>query len=349
MNILLTSVGRRSYLVNYFRAALNGRGQVFATDTTLASAGAIAADKAFLVPPANDPSYVETLLKICVEHKVRAVLSLHDWEAPFLAASADRFKDHGIVLVMSRPEVIALCLDKYRTYEFAHEHGLPTPLTFTKIGDARQALSAGRMSFPVVLKPRRGQGSVGLNIIEEDWELETCHRRGLRTCARMKSNDVLSQDGDEAMLIQEFVHGAEYGLDVVNDLAGRFVCCLVKRKIAMRAGETDSAETVRSDVLEAYGRTLGQLLGHVGVLDVDVILVGQTPHLLELNPRFGGHYPFAHVAGADIPAAIVAWLSGEPPREEWLRARPGVTSSKGITLELTPQVESGNASTSSLG
>jgi carbamoyl-phosphate synthase large subunit len=52
--------------------------------------------------------------------------------------------------------------------------------------------------------------------------------------------------------------------------------------------------------------------------------------VLELNCRFGGGYPFTHLAGANFPAALVAWLRGETPRAEWLQARAGVTGLKTI-------------------
>jgi len=73
---------------------------------------------------------------------------------------------------------------------------------------------------------------------------------------------------------------------------------------------------------------IGSILGHVGNLDCDVIVEESTPYILEMNPRFGGGYPFLHVAGANIPAALLAWASGERAQEEWLRVRSGVRASK---------------------
>jgi carbamoyl-phosphate synthase large subunit len=336
VNVLLTSVGRRTYLVEYFRQALAGRGKVFAANTISEVPGMSVADKGFVVPPASDPGYAQAVLRICIDHNVRVVFSLHDWEAPFLAAAAERFRQRGIVLGVSDAEIIELCLDKCKTGGFAHDHGFAFPTTVTTLAAAREALSSGRLRFPLVMKPRRGQGSIGLDIVEEEWELELCHRRGLRNCLRMSSNGLLARDGDESLLIQEHVEGTEYGLDVVNDLAGRFACCFVKRKLGMRAGETDAAETVSSDLLEAFGRRLGESLHHIGMLDVDVILRRDTPYLLEMNPRFGGHYPFSHAAGANIPAALIAWVSGEPVRAEWLRVQPGIKYFKGLSLIKAP-------------
>jgi carbamoyl-phosphate synthase large subunit len=332
MNVLLTSVGRRTYLVEFFREALQGSGKVLATNTTMSASGMMLADGAFVVPPPTDPAYISEILDICVRHNIRAVFSLHDWEAPFLSAHADQFRERGIQLAVSKPEVIQLCLDKYETYQFALKNELAVPKTTVNLSGAKQSLLDGSLRFPLIVKPRCGQGSIGLEMVEEEWELEACHRRGIQTCIKMSSNGLLPQDGQEAMLIQERVAGVEYGLDVVNDFNGRFACCLVKRKLEMRAGETDSAETVRDESLEIYGRKLGELLGHIGVLDVDIIVSDGVPYLIEMNPRFGGHYPFSHAAGANIPAAMIAWLSGRLPQEAWLRVEPGVRCFKGVSL-----------------
>jgi len=331
MNVLLTSVGRRTYLVEYFQEALRGRGKVIVANTTFDASGMLVADAACLLPPPTNPAYIDEVLNICAAHDVGLVLSLHDWEAPFLAACADRFHSCGILLAVSRPDVIELCLSKFKTYEFAKRHALATPTTVTSLAAAIESLKSGELKFPLIVKPCRGQGSIGLNVAENESELEFYVGRCLRVCAQIPSNKLLHQDGDEAILIQEHLTGIEYGLDVLNDFEGRFVCCLVKRKFALRAGETDVAETVRSPVLEKLGRRIGELVGHVGMLDVDVIMVRDMPYLLELNPRIGGHYLFSHAAGANIPAAMIAMALGEQPKKEWLRVQPGVKCFKGIT------------------
>jgi carbamoyl-phosphate synthase large subunit len=130
------------------------------------------------------------------------------------------------------------------------------------------------------------------------------------------------------VLIQECLTGEEYGLDVINDLDGTYVTTFAKRKLKMRAGETDRSTTVQSDRLSAVGRTIGRMLGHVGNLDCDVFLNETGCYVLEMNPRFGGGYPFSHIAGANLPAALIAWARGEEPHPSWFQIEPGVTASK---------------------
>ena len=76
------------------------------------------------------------------------------------------------------------------------------------------------------------------------------------------------------------------------------------------------------------GRAIGRQLGHVGLLDCDVFVGEKGVVVLEMNPRFGGGYPFSHVAGANLPACLVAWALGEPLDPGWLSVQPNVTASK---------------------
>jgi carbamoyl-phosphate synthase large subunit len=114
----------------------------------------------------------------------------------------------------------------------------------------------------------------------------------------------------------------------VNDLNGNHVCVFVKHKLAMRAGETDRALTIENDELEAIGATIGRGLRHIGNLDCDVLAGENGFATLEINPRFGGGYPFSHAAGANLPAALIAWANGAEPNADWLAVTPNVTASK---------------------
>ena len=131
--------------------------------------------------------------------------------------------------------------------------------------------------------------------------------------------------------------GQEFGLDVINDLRDEYVCSFAKHKVSMRSGETDEAATVDMPEIEEIGRLIGTKLRHTGILDADIIRSGDRLCLLEMNPRFGGGYPFSHLAGANIPAALVAWAEGRTPEPTWLQISPGIRAYK----EIVPTVIAG--------
>ncbi|MCW0212444.1 MAG: ATP-grasp domain-containing protein [Pseudonocardia sp.] len=327
-NVLLTCAGRRNYLVEYFRDAVRGTGRVLAADTDPDAPAMQEADTALVVPPVGRPDYVDHLLALCAEHRVRLVVSLNDLELPILARRRDEFLAIGTIPVVSTPAVIDTCTDKWATHRFLTGLGLPAPRTYLSLADARAALAEGELTFPVVVKPRWGTASIGIEYPRDLEELELAFRLTEIRIRRTIIAGMSDADPGRSVLVQEHLSGQEHGLDVVNDLAGRHVTTFAKRKLSMRAGETDRAMTVDDDQLRKLGEVLGRQLGHVGNLDCDVFVGDGQPYVLELNPRFGGGYPFSQVAGADLPAALVSWAEGRVPETAWLTVRPDVVAAK---------------------
>ena len=201
-----------------------------------------------------------------------------------------------------------ICFDKFRTAQYIESLGLNTPKTFINYQEALNAIDKGELSFPLVLKPRWGSGSIGIEFVEDKEEMDIVYHLLLKKVKK----SILSKAsvGNEFILIQEKISGPEYGLDVMNDLQGNHMAVSVKHKLAMRAGETDKAVTVDNAELRNVGSCLGQNLKHIGNLDCDVLERDGLYYVLELNPRFGGGYPFSQEAGVNMPKAIIEWLKG---------------------------------------
>lgn len=328
MNVLLSCVGRRNYLVRYFREVIQGRGRVVAVDASRLAPALQEADRGFVLPPVQHPDYLNQLLDLCREQQIGLVVPLNDLELPVLARARERFLQEGVRVVVSPPEVVTRCFDKWEMARFLDSRGLPVPKTFVLLEAVRDTLRRDALTFPVMVKPRWGTASIGLYCPTDETELELAYRLARKQIERSIIAEVSALDPSRCVIIQEFLRGEEYGLDVINDLEGRYVTTLVRRKLGMRAGETDRAVTCHDPELEALGERIGRLLGHVGNLDCDVIRGPESFGILDMNPRFGGGYPFVHVAGANLPAALIAWATGLEPEPAWLRCRPDVTSCK---------------------
>lgn len=325
MKVLLTCAGRRNYLIQFFRDALGPEGAVFAADAAAHAPALREADAAFVLPRLDDPAYLDRLLAVSRERRIDLLIPLNDHELPLLARHRECFRAVGTFPVVSSPAVIETCYDKWQTFRFLAAHGIPTARTYRSLDAARDALATGDIAFPLVVKPRRGSGSCGVERARDADELALVHALATQRAARSLPTEARA---DPPVLIQEWLGGEEYGLDIVNDLEGRYACTLAKRKLVMRAGETDRAITVRHAGLERLGAAVGGALGHIGNLDCDVFVAGEACAVLEMNPRFGGGYPFAHAAGANLPAALLAWARGETPDPVWLTAAPGVAAAK---------------------
>ncbi len=309
MNILFTCAGRRTYLLKYFKENLEAGDKVVATDMQLTAPALQVADVKIQVPAVYDPKYIDVTLEICKKQKIEALLSLNDLELPILAANKIRFEEIGVKLIVSDLSVIDIAFDKYKTARWVESLGLKSPKSYVSLAEAKKALEVGELHFPLFMKPRWGSGSIGLETVEDMEELEIYYQ--LLTKKIKKTILATASVGDEYIIIQEKLTGKEFGLDVMNDLEGNHVAVSVKQKLAMRAGETDKAVTVDLPKVREMGKIIGTALKHIGNLDVDVMQNENGDYcVLELNPRFGGGFPFSYEAGVNMPKAIVEWVKG---------------------------------------
>lgn len=335
MNVLLTSVGRRSYLVDYFKQAAQPVGRVIAANSEALTSGMMSADKAYTVPRVDSAEYVPAILDICRLEKVGLVVSLFDIDLPYLSKAREQFTEAGIELVVSEPWVIDVANDKWKTWQFLSEHYVQTPRTFLTVDAVLPELRAGSLEFPLIIKPRWGMGSLSIFRAESEDELTFFYGYARKQIEKSYLNILSSDELDKSVVIQEFISGNEFGLDVFNDLEGNHLQTITKQKLAMRSGETDMAKVVEDPRLTDLGEKLARLFQHRGNIDVDV-LENQAGALfvLEINARFGGGYPFSHLAGADFPAALIAMAEGK--RLEPRYVEQGCIGLKSIALLKAP-------------
>lgn len=326
LNILFTCAGRRTYLLKYFKKQLGDGGLIVATDMQFTAPALSVADIKEQVPAVYADDYIDRTLNICRRHGIKAIICLNDLELPILAANRRLFEKFGVKVIVSTTEVIDICFDKFRTAKYVESLGLKSPITFVNIDEAKAALRDGTLRFPLVLKPRWGSGSIGIEFVNSLEELEEVYAMLLKKVR--KTILATASKGGEYILIQQKIDGQEYGMDVMNDLEGNHRAVSVKKKLSMRAGETDKAQTVDNADIRAIGKTLGMNLRHIGNLDVDIFEKDGTYYVLELNPRFGGGFPFSYEAGVNFPGAIIEWLKGNEIDENMLQPRYGETYAK---------------------
>lgn len=314
MNILLTSVGRRSYLVDYFKEAVGATGSVFTANSEKLTSGMAVSDKSFVVSRVDNSNYISDILKICQENDVGLVVSLFDIDLPYLANAKEQFKELGIELVVSEPWVVQVANDKWETYKFFKQGGFKVPETFLTIDDALSSLKEEQISFPLIVKPRWGMGSISLFRADNIEELSFFYSYSIKKVQESYLNILSSAELNKSVIIQECIDGDEYGLDVFNDLKGNYLITVPKKKIAMRAGETDIAIAVEDEHLLQLGKELAGCFHHPGNIDVDIFKGRDGKlYILEVNARFGGGYPFSHSFGTNMVQAIVDEVNGQPP------------------------------------
>lgn len=333
MNILLTSAGRRAYLVRYFKEALKDKGKVFASNSEF-SIALQEADGYFISSLIYDEGYIDSIIEFCLRNEIKAIISVFDIDLLILAKAKEYIESKGIRLILSGKEVIEVCNDKWKTYLFLKDNLIQTPTTYKSIQDAEDGLGKGEISFPVIIKPRWGMASMAIYTAEDLSELNFFFNRSIKDIENSYLRFESNLTPDEMVLIQEKLNGQEYGLDVINDLKGNYVCVLPKSKLRMRAGETDIGQTVSPERFEKTARLISKRIRHEAILSVDCFDVDGEIFIIEMNCRISGHYPLSHLVGTDLPKQIIEWLEGRETSMDNFRFKEGVR----ITKDLVPVI-----------
>ncbi len=310
MTILFTCAGRRNYLLKYFKQILGNDGKIIACDSERLAPALAEADVRLQVPKVFDPGYVDALKDIIRTYDVDAVISLNDLELPILAANKTDLEILGARIMVSDIKTIDICFDKWKSYQFFKELDIATPKTYLNPADAIADIKKHKLSFPLILKPRWGSGSFGIEIADNEVELLLYHQLlNLKICKAARQSGLLT-DPQDCVIIQEKILADEYGMDILNDLDGNYFGSFARKKLAMRSGETDRAMSVINRKFSEIGAKISAALGHIGNMDCDFFLLNNEVYFLEMNPRFGGGYPFSHEAGINTPAIYLSWLNG---------------------------------------
>ena len=290
MNILITSVGVRTKLVGYFK---NHFDKVVATDCSHLAPALYSAHKYHLVPHMASPDYLQVIKEVCLKENINGILSLIDPEQRFLAEKKGVFEEIGVTVIGSSKEVCDLCFDKWKMYNFLKENNFKTAKSYIDLSSFMEDYLNNNISFPVFIKPITGSGSVGAQKISDLNFLE------------------LLFNSQEGLIIQSYIEGQEYSVDVYRDTnSNEVVSIFTKKKISMRAGESDKAVSFKDEKLFSLIKDLVDKLGASGPIDIDIFDADDELYILEVNPRFGGSYPHAYECGENFPQMILENLRG---------------------------------------
>lgn len=293
MNILILAAGTRNKIVQYFKNTFSGVGNVIATDANNLGPAIYDADKYYIVPSISEPGYIEKVLKICMDENIAGVLSLIDPELSLLADNEENFKEIGVTVIGSPKELCDMSLDKMQMYKWLNQHKYNCARSWMEKEEFFEAVDIGEVNYPVFVKPYRGSASISVSKVydRESVELLFAHEKDL--------------------MIQEFLDGQEIGADVYIDMiSGEVVSIFTKKKVKMRAGETDKAVSFKDyklfDLIERFVTEAG----YKGQIDIDIFELDGDYYISEVNPRFGGGYPHAYECGCDHMKMILNNLAG---------------------------------------
>lgn len=292
-NILILSAGTRNKVVQYFKKTIGEDGLVIATDCSNIAPAVYDADKFYQVPRMTDEGYIDVIFYICRKENINGVLSLIDPELSLLAENKEEFAKIGVTVIGSDYELCEMTLNKWQMFNWLKQHGYNCAKSYIDKQSFFDDVEKGIAKYPVFVKPVCGSASIAISKVydKETIELLFAH--------------------NDNLMIQEFLDGQEIGADCYIDLiSGETVSVFTKKKLVMRAGETDKAVSFKDEKLFKLIEKFVSECGFKGQIDIDIFDVDGEYYISEVNPRFGGGYPHAYECGCDHMMLIKNNLNG---------------------------------------
>jgi carbamoyl-phosphate synthase large subunit len=288
MRILITGAGGAAAISVWKSLAAAHELHMADMDPLAAGLYLVPADRRLIIPRGDDPELITVLHQACKARSIEALLPTVDTELAPLAEERERFEAIGVTLPISPVECLRICRDKHLLLEKV-KGAVPIP-----ISEPLTQMVADRVtSFPLLIKPRRGAGSRGVARIDTSEDLEA-----------------LPKDG--SLILQEFLPGEEYSVDVYVRRDGRVIGAVPRERLKIDSGIAVASRTINlPELMQAAVRT-AEIVGIRGTANVQFKRAADGVFkLLEVNPRFPGTLPLTGAAGIDMPKLMADELAGK--------------------------------------
>lgn len=298
MKILFTSVGRRVELLQAFRHAAEKNGvdlTIIGVDISRDAPALYFCDISEIVCRISDKNYIPSLLEICERENVDCLIPTIDTDLLLLSEHKHCFEHIGTKVLISRTEKVQICRDKNYTADYFISLGLKSPKPYNSIEKYEEELNLKKQSFPAFIKPKDGSSSINAYKVDSLDDLKL----------------YAEKIGD--YIIQPFISGTEYTIDIFCDYDGNPVYITPRERMAVRAGEVLKTRIVQDEVMIAEMQALISDYMPCGQITVQLIQDEKTGdnYYIEINPRFGGGAPLSMKAGADSAEAVLKMLNGD--------------------------------------
>jgi HAD superfamily hydrolase (TIGR01549 family) len=289
--ILFTGVGRRVELIQAFRQAANNLNidlKIYGADMAGTAPALAFCDHTRKVCGMRNEDYIPQLLKICETDHIDLLIPTIDTDLLILSQNTEKFDAIGTKVLISKPDKIALCRDKNYTADFFESCGLKAPRTMNDYQNYDGP-------YPCFIKPKDGSSSIDAFKVENKSELQ------------------VYAEQIEDYIVQPFIEGMEYTVDIFCDYEGNPIFITPRIRVAVRAGEVLKTEISMDEKIIEESKQLIESFKPCGPMTVQLIRQNITgdDYYIEINPRFGGGAPLSMKAGARSAEAVLKMLSGE--------------------------------------
>jgi len=286
MTVLVSGGGGAAAISTIKSLRMGGfKGRIVSIDADPLSAGLYLADGFRVVPKAKDPAFYPAIERLVAEEHIGVISPTPGFDINEFARHKRELEAMGASVAMSDIDAMTTCENKWEFF-LKTQGAFPLPET------SRDPVSWNR--FPCFVKPTFGKGSRNTHRCQTRSELE------FHTAA----------SADE-MLIQEYLPGEEYTVDVLSDLSGTPRLAVPRARLETKDGISSKGRVLRDPEMEGLCLELARHLSLKGPTCMQLKRdESGRPKFMEVNPRIGGGSIFTTLAGVNIPMLLLDLIAG---------------------------------------
>lgn len=280
-----------------------------ASETALLRKGV---DAGYVVPLITDPTYIQTVLDICLKEHVDVILPFITAELPIMAKNRHIFEERGIHVSVATQEALDAAGNK-----IALAAKYPNLMPKQKIVHSEKDIDdfANEVGYPgkqICCKLPNRCGGVGFATLDEKIgrDLTIYNKFGVNRYITMDMFKDLAKHNDETLILQEYENGIDYSMCCLAE-NGKLLFALGFEASLMAFGSAMFASISMNDHALKIAKEIIEDTGLDGNCCFDFILKDDgTVKLLEVNPRLSATLPFIARAGLNLPYLRVKQLMG---------------------------------------
>lgn len=263
-----------------------------------------------------EPLTFEDVMNIIDAEKPAGVVVQFGGQTPLKLAR--QLEAAGVPIMGTSPDSIDLAEDRKRFGALIKKLGIDQPANGTATSYAEALKVAGRIGYPLLVRPSYVLGGRAMEIVYSEDMLE-----GYITSA-------VKASPEHPVLIDKFLEGAiEIDVDAVCDGDDVFIGAIMEHieEAGIHSGDsacvippyTISGATIKK--IEEHTRQLAMALNVIGLLNIQFAVKDETVYVLEVNPRASRTVPFvSKTIGVPLAKLAARVMSGRKLQE--LKPKP---------------------------
>jgi len=308
INILVTSAGTAS-AISVIRSLKNQNDlpvSITAVDSDILAAGLYLADNFEIIPKADHPNYIESIIQVSKKYNARILIPIYSKEIAVIAKHKEILAKSGIQTFISDTSTIDICNDKRLMNQVASDSGLRV----AKIFSTDEVEKFTENDLPVFVKPNSGSSSSGAELVRD-------------------LNRLKERNKESNLVVQSVLKGEEVTVDVLCNENSDAIVIAPRLRLATKSGQSVKAETISSSDFENQVSLICKKMKIRGVCNLQFFMDEGKLYFIELNPRFAaGGLMLTIMSGANIPLLLLKLILQLPINKEECLTKRGYKMSR---------------------